>query len=87
MLCGDQNGFLNTRKYDSFQSQSFKTTFICVSHLGPCIYLRPSLQQQSHHVAVPTLGCYVQRCDVILRRISIIQSFGHTENYLFCQMV
>ena len=38
----------------------------CV-YLCPCIYLGPSLQQQSHHVAVPTFGCYVQWCYVILQ--------------------
>lgn len=37
-------------------------------YLGSCIYLGPSLQQQPHHVAVPTFGCYVQWCYVILRK-------------------
>lgn len=37
-----------------------------VCYLGACVYLGPSLQQQSHHVAIPTFGCDVQWCDVIL---------------------
>ena len=36
-------------------------------HLGPCIYLGASLQQQAHHVAVPSFGRDVQRRDVVLR--------------------
>lgn len=39
----------------------------CV-YLGPCIYLGSSLQQQSHHVAVPPFGRDVQRRNVVLGR-------------------
>ena len=54
---------------------------MCVHvHLGPRIDLGPSLQQQSHHVAVPTLGCYVQRRYVILRREKrVISSLRHKD--------
>lgn len=36
------------------------------ANLRPCIYLGSSLQQQSHHVTIPTFGRYVQRRYVIL---------------------
>lgn len=40
---------------------------VCLcANLRPCIYLGSSLQQQSHHVTIPTFGCYVQWCYVIL---------------------
>lgn len=53
---------------------------VCVCYLGPCIYLGPSLQQQSHHVAVPTFGSYVQRRDVILgEKRSIVVSSRRTD--------
>lgn len=67
---------------------------LCLCYLGPCIYLGPSLQQQSHHVAVPAFGCYVQRCDVVLwRNRSISSSFSHrvkgkeTKHPICCQLI
>lgn len=36
-------------------------------YLGPRIYFGASLQQQAHHVAVPSFGRDVQRRDVVLR--------------------
>lgn len=62
-----------------YQHQLIKCTCLC-AYLCPCIYLGPSLQQQSHHVSIPAFGRYVQRCDVILRRkTSIAFSFGNKE--------
>lgn len=36
------------------------------SHLGPCLYLGPTVQQQSHHDDVTPAGSYVQGSDPIL---------------------
>lgn len=36
------------------------------SHLGPCLYLGPTVQQQPYHDDVAPAGSYVQGSDPIL---------------------